>query len=538
MSHSEERSGMNSLITRAVLGRLGVLLVCALVAGFAVSCGGNGDEEEKPSPTPAAAGLELPSDLSDEQKAAVISIPDPGDSTKQLATLVSSRTLNADEAQEVIASDPQFTALQGRAEGLGFGEPSSGMELRYDNGVTVTAAVLGEPGDPLALALRSSEPKLHYLIVELDQATKKLTAYDSQGMVTIDLETGTVESLESPEAHHSCSFLQCFHTSILVLMDIPIYGELVETTCSGCLDLILTGVAAPLATPVCATCAVTATAGLLASAWLCDDDPCSYCMDNTCGDPPMSHDEFCAIGVGPADPVTGISASVVGADTGYECVGIKKELGGGDDLSESECKYSSKSTGIVRACRYGCADIAPGDTERRDCASLSTCDPAACNLDQEAGDPYCVHRVPPDKDVLKRNYEVWGCVDTIYGGSTCQSRTEAREMVECVYGCAPDGLHCAQATPSVTPGATPPSSTCDPATCNGERAVGDPVCTLDPGGRIGRVTQQYEKCACQPVQGEPSCECVPSLPKVTVCTGACAPDGKSCAVPTVPAGRH
>jgi hypothetical protein len=520
---------MNGFVTRTMPARLCVLLVCALVAGFAVSCGGNGDEKAEPSPTPTAAGLELPSDLSDEQKAAVISIPDPGDSTKQLATLVSSRTLNADEAQEAVASDPQFTALQGRAEGLGFGEPSSGMELRYDNGVTVTAAVLGEPGDPLALALRSSEPKLHYLIVELDQATKKLTAYDSQGTVTIDLETGTVEAAESPEAHHSCSFLQCFHTSILVLMDIPIYGELVETTCSGCLELILTGVAAPLATPVCATCAVTATAGLLASAWLCDDDPCSYCMDNTCGDPPMSHDEFCATGVGSV-------ASVMGANTGYHCAGIKENLLGGSDYSETECQYSSESTGIVRACPYGCAEVAPGDTESRDCASLSTCDPATCNSEVETGDPHCVSVAPPGKDVLKRDYEVWGCVDTLYGGSICQSKTEARQFAECDYGCA-DSLHCAQPTPT----ATLQSSGCDPATC-GEKPVGDPECKPDPVGHAGRVTQDYQHCACQPVQGEPgqsSCECGgPVTSKVKeVCPAGCA-DNKSCAVPTVSPGRH
>ena len=42
---------MNGLITRAVLRRLGVLLVYALVAGFAVSCGGDGGEEEEPTPT-------------------------------------------------------------------------------------------------------------------------------------------------------------------------------------------------------------------------------------------------------------------------------------------------------------------------------------------------------------------------------------------------------------------------------------------------------------------------------------------------------
>jgi hypothetical protein len=182
---------------------------------------------------------------------------------------------------------------------------------------------------------------------------------------------------------------------------------------------------------------------------------------------------------------------------------------------------------------YGCAEVAPGDTESRDCASLSTCDPGACDSEVETGDPHCVDVAPPGKDVLKRDYEVWGCVDTLYGGSICQSKTEARQFAECDYGCA-DSLHCAQPTAE----ATPQSSGCDPHTCPSERPVDDPACTTNPAGRTSQVTQHYERCACQPVQGEPSCECVPSLPKVTVCTGACAPDGKSCAVPTVPAGRH
>ena len=529
MPHSEERSRMNSLITRAVLGRLGVLLVCALVAGFAVSCGGNGDEEEKPTP----AGLDLPADLSEEEKASILQIKNLANETEPLATFVSQKALSEDEVRATIEGDAQFVELEALAESAGFGPATAGVELQYDNDIKVTAAVLDSPSGGLALAMRETGSTPVYVVLHLASDGRTITEYNSEGTITLDIETLQGSEVDAPDAHHSCRTGHCIWAALTWLAD-SWYGTIVNEICEACIETAIetiatAGAAAVISVPSCIVCISALAAAGIASAYVCYDEPCSYCMDNTCGDPPMSHDEYCAWLIGPRDPTTGISASVAGADTGYECVGITKKLLGGDDLSGSECQYSSKSTGIVRACPYGCAEVAPGDTASRDCAEPGTCDPAACNLDQEVGDPYCVHRAPPDKDVLKRDYEVRECVPTIYGGSICQSRTEAREMVECVHGCAPDGLHCAQATPVVTPGATPPSSTCDPTTCNGERAVGDPVCTLDPGKHTGRVTQQYERCACQPVQDESSCECVPILPKVTGCPTGCALDGKSCA---------
>jgi hypothetical protein len=497
-----------------------------LVIAAAVSCGGSGGEKVKPTPTPA--GLDLPADLADEQKVAILQIPDLADETKPLATFVSQKPLSEDEVRSTIEADAQFVELEALANDAGFGAASAGVELQYDNGITVTAAVLDSPNGGLALAMRETGSTPVYVVLHLASDRRTVTEYNSEGTITLDFETLKGSAVDAPDAQHSCRTGHCILAALTWLAD-SWYGYVVDKICGACLEtaaatVATAGASAVVTIPSCIVCVSGLAAAGIASAVVCIDEPCSYCMDNTCGDPPMSHEEHCAWLVGPRDPTTGISASVTGVDTGYECVGITKKLLGGDDLSGSECEYSSRSTGIVRACPYGCADVAPGDTASRDCASPSTCDPAACNSEQE-GDPYCVHVAPPDNDVIKRDYEVRECVPTIYGGSTCQSRTEAREIVECPYGCAPDGIHCAQPTPQ----ATTTSSSCNPATCNGERPVAEPVCARDQRGTTSRVTQQYERCACTPVERGSSCECVPSLPKVTTCVAGCAPDGKSCA---------
>jgi hypothetical protein len=514
--------------------KAGVLLVCALVMAFAVSCGGGGEENGKSTPTPPSSGLDLPSDLSDEQKAAILQIPNLTDETEPLATFVSQKALSEDEVRSTIESDARFVELEALAKHAGFGAPSAGVELQYDNGITVTAAVLDSPNGGLAVAMRETGSTPVYVVLHLASDGRTVTEYNSEGTITLDLETLKGSEVDTPDAHHSCRTGHCIWAALTWLYD-SAYGYVVGRICNACIEavaaeIVTAGASTVITIPSCITCIPALAAAGIASAVVCYDDPCSYCQDNTCGDPPMSHEEHCAWLVGPTDPTTGISASVTGVDTGYECVGIKQKLLGGNDYSETECQYSSKSTGIVRACPYGCAEVAPGDTVSRDCAVLSTCDPKTCTGEIE-GDPYCVEVDPPGKDVLKRDYEVRGCVPTANGGSVCQSRTEARQFTECDNGCNPDGIHCAQPMVRATPQATPESTACDPATCNGERPVGDPVCTLDPGGRTGRVTQQYERCTCQVLQRQPqsSCECVPIPSKVTGCPTGCAADGKSCA---------
>jgi hypothetical protein len=541
MLHSGKGSEMNGFVNHTVLGRLGVLLLCALVAGFAVSCGGGGgSEDEKTTPTPTAGGLDLPADLSDEQKDAILHIKNLADETKPLATFVSQRALSSDEVRATIDSDAQYVELEALAKSAGFGPATAGVELQYDNDIQVTAAVLDSPNGGLALAMRETGSTPVYVVMHLASDGRTLTEYNSEGTITLDIKTLKGSEVDTPDAHHSCRTGHCIWAALTWLSD-SWYGYVVDKVCNACIDavaaeIVTAGASTVITIPSCIVCIPALAAAGIASAIVCYDAPCSYCTDNTCGDPPMAHDQYCAWLIGPRDPNTGISASVTGADTGYECTGITQKTFGGSDYSQTECEYSSKSTGIVRPCPYGCADVVPGDTASRDCASLSTCDPQYCNREVE-GDPYCVSVAPPDKDVLKRDYEVWGCVDTLYGGSICQSRIEAREFAECDFGCA-DSLHCAQptaeATPFVTPGATPSSSTCDPATCKGERAVGDPVCAINPASHTGAgvLTQQYERCACQPLQREPggsTCECVPALPKVTGCPTGCGLDSKSCA---------
>ena len=508
-----------------------------MVIAFAVSCGASGGDE-KATPTPG--GLDLPADLSEEEKTSILQIPNMANDMKPLATFVSQRALSEDEVRDAIDGDPQFAELEALAEDADFGPAGAGLELQYDNGIKVTAAVLDSPEDGLAVAMRETGPTTVYAVLHLASDGQTLTEYNSEGTITLDLATLKGSAVDAPDAHHSCRTGHCILAALMWLAD-SWYGDVVEEICGACIESAVAmigtaGLSGVITVPSCIVCVSALSAAGIASAYVCYDEPCSYCMDNTCGDPPMSHEEHCAWLVGPTDPTTGISASVTGVDTGYECVGITEKFLGGDDLSESECQYSSKSTGIVRACPYGCADPPPGDTVSRECLEPSTCDPAACNSEEEKGDPYCVNVAPPDNDVLKRDYEVRECVPTVYGGSTCQSSTETRELVKCPFGCASDGIHCAQptavATARVTPLATAVSTSCDPATCNGERPVGDPVCAAVERGVTSRVTQQYERCACQPLQDQPTCECVPIAPKVTACIGGCAANGKSCAVPS------
>ena len=497
------------------------LALAATLLGLA-ACGGEEDGEDKATPT---AGLELPADLTDEQKDAILQIPNLADDAKPLATLVSHKTLAEDEIRAAVDDDSQFAELEDLAKSAGFGAASAGVELEYDNDIKVTAAVLDSPNGGLALAMRETGSTPVYVVLHLAADGKTVTEYNSEGTITLDLETLEGSAVDAPDAHHSCRTGHCIWAALSWLSD-SWYGVIVDEICGACIESVAAlpvtaGASAVITIPSCIVCIPALAAAGISSAIVCYDAPCSYCWDNTCGDPPRSHDQYCAWQIGPTDPNTGISASVTGADTGYYCDGITENWDGTDDLSESECRYSSESTGIVRACPYGCADPSPGDVRSRDCAAPSTCDPATCNGEQATGEPHCVHRAPPDNDVIKQDYEVRQCVPTIYpGGSKCETSIEERVVEECAFGCAADSRACAQPTQT---------SSCNPATCNGDKPKGDPVCTPDPGGRTGRVTQQYERCSCQSVQGVSACVCVPIAPTVSICVSGCAADGKSCA---------
>jgi hypothetical protein len=499
------------------------LLLLGTVVGLA-GCGGDGGGEDEGETR--TAGLELPSDLTEEQKDAILQIKDLEDETKPLATLVSHKTLAEDEIRAAIEGDPQFVELEALAKSAGFGATSAGVELEYDNDITVTAAVLDSPSGGLALAAREAGASPVYIVLHLAEDGKTVTEYNSEGTIMLDVESLEGGAVDAPDAQHSCRVGHCIFAALTWLSD-SWYGWLVGELCQACMESVVAlpataGASAVLSIPSCMTCIPGLVAAGVSSTIVCYDAPCSYCTDNTCGDPPMSHDEGCAWWIVPTDPTTGISAAVAGADTGYYCDGITKKWDGSDDYSESECRYSSTSTGVVRTCPYGCADPPPGDTRSRDCAPPATCDPATCNSEQPTGEPYCVHRAAPDNDVIKQDYEVSQCVPAIYpGGSNCQTTTEDREVEECAFGCAPDGTSCVEPTQTTV---------CDPATCR-DGPKGDPVCTLNPGGVTGKVTQQNESCSCQTVAGVSTCVCVPTAPSVIPCALGCAADGKSCAGP-------
>jgi hypothetical protein len=353
------------------------LVLLGMALGFA-TCGGEGEDEGEATPTATGtAGLELPPDLTDEQKDAILQIKNLADGTEPLATLASYKALTEDEVRAAIEDDTQFVELEALAEDAGFGPPSTGVELRYDNDITVTAAVLDSPEGGLALAMRETGASPVYLVLHVASDGKTVTEYNSEGTITLDVETLEGSAVDSPDAQHSCRTGHCIFAALTWLSD-SWYGWLVGEICQACMESVVAlpataGASAVLSIPSCMVCIPGLVAAGISSTIVCYDAPCSYCTDNSCGEPPRSHEEYCiGYGMVPADSQTGLSAAVTGADSGYYCDGITENWDGSEDYSESECRGGSESTGVVRACPYGCADPPPGDTRSRDCAPPST----------------------------------------------------------------------------------------------------------------------------------------------------------------------
>jgi hypothetical protein len=576
------------------LARLAALAVAASLIGVA-ACGGPLDGTPAPTPTPtstlSAAGLEFPPGLTEEQKAAVLRIADPGDPTKLLATLVEARTLTADELALDLRGDASFAALEADAVARGFGRIAAAVDLVYDNGVTVTAAPLGTcSADVLRLAYRSSAPKSHYLLAELDQVAGRLTTWDENGTVTLDLATGKSSAVESPDAQHSCSFLHCFNTAMEVAASAPLYGLLSEKVCKACGTAVtaawiaVTPVGEALLGVPCVACLATLTAAFSASLWVCIDDPCELCMSDACGetgsgsDPPI----LCASYGFPPDPETGSTAGRYWADGAYVCEGIElrhEYFWFGDeipDYSDTQCVFRPDVTGPVQSCPYGCASPAPGDSASRTCqAAPSVCDPATCKgTTVTAGTQTCSLR-PDGTYAATQPVQVNGCVD-VANGQTCgvvETRITTTKCGPC--GCngtscrcladhalndpvcsevngrsevTQNWTHCewiaASQTcreaivPRVTPCGTAGCSSdgkscgtatqCDPATCQGEEVLSS-VCILNAGGRTGTVTQVKRRyLGCNAAGTE--CLSVDSQPTLP-CIAGCAAGGQFCASP-------
>lgn len=579
------------------LARMAALALAASLIGVA-ACGGPPGGTSTPTSPPSVAGLQFPPGLTEEQKAAVLRIADPRDPTKSLATLVEARTLTADELALDLREDASFAALEADAVARGFGPIASAVDLVYDNGVTVTAAPLGTcSADVLRLAYRSSAPKSHYVLAELDRVAGRLTTWDENGTVSLDLATGESSAVESPDAHHSCSFLHCFTTALEIAYSAPVFGWLSEEACTGCADAVAE--AWILGTPVgeaflevsCVACFVTLSAALLASIWVCKDDACNLCTDDSCGesdstsgsDPPI----FCgSYDVFPPD-TTGSTAGRYWVEGGYVCEGIathKKYILFGPKVADyrgTQCVLEPAVTGPVQRCPYGCASPAPGDTASRTCqAEPSVCDPDACDGTTVIAGTQTCSLQPDGTYAVTQQVEVDGCVD-VANGQTCgvvATRTDV--TTRCPSGC--DGTSCAgcpadqrqggpvchqvsgdYATPRYevtqewthytwnaasqtclqstrqeqvafcgTAGCSSDGKSCGTATqCDPTTCQGEvvlsSVCALNAGGRTGTVTQVKRKYLGCNAAGT-ECLSVDSWP-TTFCTTGCALDGKVCA---------
>lgn len=397
--------GRHARVVRA----LGVVLL-GMALGFA-ACGGGGEDEGEASPTATAAAT-----LTAEEAKDAAAIPDLDDPDKSLAEVVSQQALSPDDVQSEVSADTRLADLMAYAQEQGYGAITGGVETEYTNGVLITAGALQSPDNELVALVRSSEPYEDYFLARLENADPlKLVVFDQNGEATLDL-SGPGPS--STDAHGSCKYFHCVAAGIYFLMDDPIYGWITRRACRPCLNALLFG---PPTVPIaCSACIATVLAPVLASGWVCNDDACGWCYSDSCGDPPMSHEEYCL----PA--MAGDTARVTGVDTGYQCVG--------DDLAESECQYSSESTGVVRNCPYGCADIPPGDTRSRDCAAPACTSDADCPAEQVKSGPTCTTN--PDGAPaawVRTEYEYYQCET-----GQCAPHTRTGEE-GCWYGCAADG---------------------------------------------------------------------------------------------------
>ena len=577
-SFGRRRAG--SLRAPLVRGAIAGLLLLVTVVGFA-ACGG-GDSR---SVSPTATGVVLPPGFSEEQAKAALQMPNVADETQPLANLVSQRTLSGQELRAAVNEDPQFAELEALAKSAGFGPAGAALELQYDNDMKVTAAILDSRDGGLALAAREAGAKPVYAVLHLAPDVRTVTVYNSEGTVTVDLESLKGSAVDAPGAQHGCRTGHCIYAALLWLAQ-SWYGPGVQAACGGCISSIAplapaAGAAAVVTIPSCIVCIPALTATGISTATVCYDDPCSYCVDNTCGDPPLSREERCVSSIGPPDPVTGISASVTGADAGYRCVGVvEKPSLLGVELGDTECVYNSGPAATVRACPYGCAAPPPGDWVSHDCAPppAGVCkSDADCPAEQVKNGPTCTPNPEGAPAAwVRTEYEYYRCQD-----SRCVAQTRTAE-VGCSYGCAADGKSCgcpeqdeAVGGPRCvfrpddqqwiieqdyrhyysTPGgltcgseqitrfeeacpsgcaadskscAEPPLPACDPATCEREEASGDPRCVRSPSGYV--LEQPYLDYFCKPLAGGGSkCESSGDSRVTENCPYGCAPDGKSCA---------
>ena len=319
------------------------LAVAATVLGLA-ACGGDGGDGK---PTATATGTATATStaavtgtatagptLTAEEAKKVAAIPDLENRDESLAEVVSQKDLSPDDVEREVDADPRLADLVAYAKGQGYGSITGGVKTEYSNGVVATAGALQSPDNTLVALVRSSQPSEGYFLAKLESVDPlRLVVFDRNGGATVDLGAG--ES-SSSDAHGSCRYFHCVAAAIYYLMDDPIYGRIVGRACGSCLGGLL--VSPPTLPVSCPVCIATALAPVLASGWVCSDDACGWCYDDSCGTDDVV-DRFC--GLDPSSNKVGILERY----NHYHCDNPHE--------SNSQCDYETMAT-LVQECPLGC----------------------------------------------------------------------------------------------------------------------------------------------------------------------------------------
>jgi hypothetical protein len=452
------------------LGWITALIVAAAVLALA-ACGGTATtapptSTNGASPSPGAT-------LTPDQRALLGQFPDLKHEGQALGTLRSQKELSADEIRAAITSDPRFVEAEALGAKAGFGSANGGVELQYDNGATITVALLTSSDDGVGLVAREAGAMPAYALVHLAADGRHLTMYRRDLTITLDLETAEGSAVDTPEAEHSCRAGHCIYAAVVYLFQSWGFGTALKAVCGACIDSVAllpatAGVSSVVAIPSCIGCIPMLASMGIAATVDCEIDPCDYCADDSCEESETY--ELCSDFSAPADSVTGSRAGVDQIRNGYHCVGVETSTFPIPkvDYSATQCTYASELVGLVQACPYGCASPAPGDTVRRTCNTTPGSplpSPSPPPTPTPSPTPQCKKNsdcpVGPRRDIacgpmsgggwlVIQEYTAYYC-----SGGQCLPDLR-REGVPCPGGCAPDGISCAgSATPSPTLTATP-----------------------------------------------------------------------------------
>ena len=361
-------------------------------------------------------------------------------------------------------------------------EPATaGVELQYDNDIEVTAAVLDSPEGGLALAMRETGVTPVYLVVHVASDGKTVTEYNSEGTVTLDIETLKGSAVDSPDAHHSCRIGHCIFAALTWLSD-SWYGWLVGEICEACMESVV---------------ALPVTAGASSRAF---DSIVLGLHPRPCGSRDLVDDRVlrCAVFVlhgqylRRPSPVTRSVLCLVDRreepdnrhqrqrDRGRHRILLRRhyaELGWGRRLFGERVPVQQRvhrDRAALPLRLRGPPARRHGEPRLRPAVHLRP-----GSLQRRAGDRRAVLRRRGPSRQRRHQAGLRGApvrTDDLPGGSICQTTTDEREVEECAFGCAPDNSSCAEPTQTTS---------CDSATCNGDRPKGDPVCTTNPGGHTG-----------------------------------------------------